>query len=274
MFENDSSSLSLHVLAMLVSARNFVEKNSAAIFMSESTGDVNSKGDQTLGIDAGVESILVKYVHENFPTARIFSEEIGEIPQVGGNCEYTIVFDPIDGSNNFRTGKGALPYGTFVAIYKGKNPKIKEVLSAGMIEHTAGMIYLCDESRTIKLDGSAVSLLSKGFSKSTMTYLDLYYHNGYKAYASFAEHFSLRDSGSQAGNLRYLLSGISAMTGGVSVGAEEIGTIYALASRAGGVVVDHEGNDVGNLSFETERKYQILAGRNDVVEFVLKAMRK
>lgn len=70
-------------------------------------------GDNSLNIDLIAENIFIKHL-EKF--GNIYSEECGLLTS---NKEYTIVIDPIDGSNNFQS---FLPYyGTAVALKKGED---------------------------------------------------------------------------------------------------------------------------------------------------------
>lgn len=71
---------------------------------------IGEGGDNSLNMDLKAESIFVKHL-QSFGT--IYSEESGTIPSSTDN-EYTIIIDPLDGSDNFTSG---LPYyGTSVAL--------------------------------------------------------------------------------------------------------------------------------------------------------------
>lgn len=69
-------------------------------------------GDNSLNIDLITEKIFIKYLSK---FGNIYSEECGLL---SNDKDYTIVIDPLDGSNNFLT---SLPYyGTSVALKKGE----------------------------------------------------------------------------------------------------------------------------------------------------------
>ena len=69
-------------------------------------------GDNSLNFDLTAENIFIKHL-EKF--GNIYSEECGFLNR---NSEYTIVIDPLDGSNNFLNN---LPYyGTSVALKKNE----------------------------------------------------------------------------------------------------------------------------------------------------------
>ena len=76
----------------------------------EYTNTTGFGGDNSLKMDLIAENIFIKYL-ENF--GNIYSEECG---LRSSNKEFTIVIDPLDGSNNFYSN---LPYyGTSVALQK------------------------------------------------------------------------------------------------------------------------------------------------------------
>lgn len=76
----------------------------------EYTNSTGFGGDNSLKIDIIAENIFIKYLEE---FGNIYSEECG---LKSSNKEFTIVIDPIDGSNNFYSN---LPYyGTSVALQK------------------------------------------------------------------------------------------------------------------------------------------------------------
>lgn len=76
----------------------------------EYTNTIGFGGDNSLKIDLIAENIFIKYL-EKF--ANIYSEECGLLST---NKEFTLVIDPLDGSNNFYSN---LPYyGTSIALQK------------------------------------------------------------------------------------------------------------------------------------------------------------
>jgi myo-inositol-1(or 4)-monophosphatase len=76
----------------------------------EYTNDLGFGGDYTLNIDLVFENIFIKHLS---PFGNIYSEECGLIDN---SSEFTIIIDPLDGSNNFLSN---LPYyGTSVALKK------------------------------------------------------------------------------------------------------------------------------------------------------------
>ena len=78
----------------------------------EYTDSTGFGGDKSLNMDIIAENIFIKHLEE---FGNIYSEECGLL---SSNKEFTIVIDPLDGSNNFYSN---LPYyGTSVALQKDK----------------------------------------------------------------------------------------------------------------------------------------------------------
>lgn len=73
---------------------------------SEGVG-TNPKGQETLGFDAGAEDVVVEFCRKRVPLSlRLLSEERGEIrirPELG-SAGFTLIVDPVDGSENFKRG--------------------------------------------------------------------------------------------------------------------------------------------------------------------------
>lgn len=95
----------------------------------EESSSIGYGGDKTLNIDLIAENIFIKYL-ESF--GDIFSEEAGLLTS---NSNIKIIIDPIDGSDNFRSG---LPYyGTSVALNIDHETKAGYVVN--LVNHI--MIY-------------------------------------------------------------------------------------------------------------------------------------
>lgn len=234
--------------------------------LSEEMGTTNAKGDKTIAMDAKIEDALVEYIKKNNIAANIFSEEIGEI-KFHADPKFLISFDPLDGSTNYKIGKNIYPYGLLIAVYEGTSPKLKDVVAAGAVEYSQNLIWYYDQGKTYTDTGEVVVLKPDWeVSKSTPFFLDLYYKEGYELYRPLAQQIFIRNIGSTIGNLSYVLSNIASGLGGVSMRPEEIGAIYSLVKGAGGITVDHKGNDIGENKFSPETNHQILAGAKNIVE--------
>lgn len=253
-----------HIHNMLLLGKQIVPSDTS---LTAETGAMNAKGDKTIQMDTKVENALIVYIKEKNLPVNIYSEEIGTV-EFHPNPTHLIAFDPLDGSTNYKIGKGMYPYGLLIACYKGLSPKLGDVESAGAIEYTQDLAWLYEEGKTTDLEGNTIKLKDDWeVNRSTPIYLDLYYEEGCKAYLPLAQKLFIRNQGSTIGNLSYVLSNIASGLGGVSMRPEEIGAIVALIKGAGGAVVNHQGQDLGAEEFSPDKTYQILAGCKNIIDF-------
>jgi len=81
--------------------------------------DKNDESPVTIA-DQTAESVMRAMVTKEFPTHAIFGEEHGIELGAGGSSEWTWVFDPIDGTKSFITGKPL--WGTLIALLRDGEP--------------------------------------------------------------------------------------------------------------------------------------------------------
>lgn len=259
-----------HVKEMLEIGKNLVFKSP---LLDNEIGTVNEKGDHTIAMDKAVEDALIEYIKSNNIPANIFSEEIGEI-KFHDNPKYLIAFDPLDGSTNYKIGKNIYPYGLLISIYDGINPKLNDVLVAGAIEYSKDLSWTFFENQTFDQNNELVQIKNDWpIDRHTPIFLDLYYKSGYELYRPLAEKLFIRNIGSTIGHLSYVLSNIASGLGGVCMRPEEIGAIYSLIKGAGGITVDHSGNDIGGRVFSSKDTYQILAGSPRAINYALEQLK-
>ncbi len=124
-------------------------------------GTTGEGGDKSLNIDLYAESIFVKYLSS---FGNIYSEESGFISTRNKNqLNYTIIIDPLDGSDNFVS---SLPYyGTSVAL------EFENEMQIGIVCNLInGRIYTRNEKnllRTYDLDANIINdtVLDSGKAK-------------------------------------------------------------------------------------------------------------
>lgn len=266
----NNSQLLTHIKNMISLAKGIITSNP---ILSENTGATNAKGDKTIAMDSKIEDALVEYIKKNNIPANIFSEEIGEI-KFHKNPKYLISFDPLDGSTNYKIGKNIYPYGLLICIYEGTQPKLKDVLVSGAIEYSQDLTWYFHGGKTYTANGDLVKLKNDWEKhRSTPLFLDTYYKEGYELYRPFAQELFIRNIGSTVGNLSYVLCNIASGIGGVCMRPEEIGTIYSLIKGAGGITVNHKGEDIGDNIFSPEINHQILAGSKNIIEYAVSLLK-
>ena len=96
--------------------------------------------------DKGAEAAMRALVRERFPTHAIFGEEEGIELGEGGSQEWTWVFDPIDGTKSFITGKPL--FGTLIACLHRGTPVVGVIDQCVLDERWVGVV-----GRGTKLNG-------------------------------------------------------------------------------------------------------------------------
>jgi fructose-1,6-bisphosphatase/inositol monophosphatase family enzyme len=258
-----SIQLAKHLKKMFELGQQVIQENPN---LNQEIGSANTKGDQTIGMDVHLEETFINYLRESHISCKIYSEEEGVI-DLDSNPEYFVAIDPLDGSSNYKFGKGILPFGSIITFYKGVGPKLSEVVVAGMILYPRNLGWIYEGGQTKNLEGERIKIQDEWpISKSTPVYLDIYKPEWYQHFSKIPGNLFVRNEGSTSGNLSLLLSNAAAGIGALSMVPEEIGAVYALVKGAGGVVVNHNGEDIGNEEFSPEKKYQVLAGSANVVD--------
>lgn len=239
----------------------------------EETGAVNVKGDRTIGMDVRIETTLVDYIKTHDIPADIFSEEIGTV-SFHHAPQYTIAFDPLDGSTNYKIGKNIYPYGLLIAVYEGLEPTFRDIVASGAIEYTQNLGWLYRNGKTETLDGKQVVLKNDwNLDHHTPVYLDLYMKGGYDIYRPLADSLFIRNAGSTIGNLSYVLNGMAAAIGGVTFRPEEVGAVISLICGAGGVAVSHSGKNLLDEKYLTKSTYQLIAGSTYINDFIIEKLK-
>lgn len=254
-----------HIKKMLEIFKNLVSGEKLGYDLDKT----NEKGEHSIGMDIKAEEVFVDYLKDNNLPVSVFSEENGII-QVSKNPQYLVVFDPLDGSVNYKLGNNILPYGCLIAVYNISDLSLNKIVASGAIEITNDISWVYDGDVTKNINGKDVKI--KGdwiIGRSTPVYLDLFYINGYKLFTPLSDKILIRNVGSNVGNLSYLLSNLTAAVGGVCVRPEEIGTIYTLIKGAGGIVYNIDGQDIGDRIFSPDSTYFMIGGNSKVVNFCI-----
>jgi myo-inositol-1(or 4)-monophosphatase len=80
----------------------------AKLFHGLAVREKGSSGDVVTDLDLAAEASIIKTIRSRFPGHRIISEEIGHI---SGDCAWTWLIDPLDGTNNVVVGLPVLAIG-------------------------------------------------------------------------------------------------------------------------------------------------------------------
>lgn len=258
-----------HILAMLRLGRRTVRRNP---FLNRELGKADVKGVRTVVMDLHLDQIFLGYIKKHNLPVGLYSEESG-LTSFHSKPTHFLAIDPLDGSTNYKLGKGLLPFGTFIAIYRGLEPRLKDVVAAGAVEYTRNLLWIYDGKRTLG-ENSRIVRISPGWQpgQSTPLYTELFYKESYEMHRPLAQKVFIRESGSAIGNLSYVLAGAAAGMSGC-MRAEEIGAVCALIKGAGGLIVAPDGGSIFKEKLAFDRTYRALGGSKKVVSFVFELLK-
>lgn len=189
----------------------------------------------------------------------ITSEEAGEIFKPK-DILWAIYFDEIDGTFNYE--RGILPCTTVISTFDySPNLKFKNAVFAGVLDHTSDRLWYAEKGEGCflnqkKIQTSKITNLGKKTSviidhgpcsKDISRFLDIYANSWVRNVSSAGFHLA----GVASGNFDAYICGIQK--------AHELGAGYLLIKEAGGVIIDFNGNPIGEKDFDFNKTYQIIA---------------
>ncbi|MFA6392692.1 MAG: inositol monophosphatase family protein [Candidatus Paceibacterota bacterium] len=230
------------------------------------THTINSSGDRTLVIDYEIEETIINFFKKlNFPI-KIISEEHGEVNNINRNPKYLGVLDGLDGSRVYKTERGIGRYGTMFGIFDTLNPKYNDYLASGIMEHSTNKLYFSiknNGSFVIEKDKEPVQIKSSGqtkLSKSNKIWID---EELMKEPFNNKDLEKTRDILKSHGFEINISKGSSAIDYvDLAIGEKdivlectrknnlEIAVAYGLVKESGGVIVDLNGDDLGDKKYK------------------------
>ena len=109
----------------------------------------SSVGDLVTEADVAVSEFIVEKIKKAYPDHTIFSEEVGEKINAGG--EYEWVIDPIDGTRNFANG---IPFWcTIIAVVRNGETWLGAVYNA-----LSGDLFFAEKGKGAFLNGNKISV--------------------------------------------------------------------------------------------------------------------
>ncbi len=218
-------------------------------------------GDTTFPVDKWAEDIVVaalEKAHKAGETFTLISEELGV--RKFGDGEKIVLVDPIDGSNNAKTG---IPFfSTSLALLNGDT---LSTLAVGyVINLAAGGEFWATRGQGAYKDGARIrTSAAQGITivayEAPAPAADLP-----KIMPLLAQAKRTRCFGSTALDLAYLASGaISVFAAPTASRAFDYAAGMLILEEADGVITDLEGNSLGHIIAGLERTAPLLASKND-----------
>lgn len=221
--------------------------------------DITNRAD----IDVG-QAILNSLKKSSFPLIA-YTEEFGKV-ELHSSPQYSVVFDDMDGSLNYRDGFGMLPHGSILGVFESPDPKFNECLASGYLDFNSGnLFYAVKNQGAYLIEGWAkgrkeeTQIHTSGRkSISDKTFLrfvpDLYMLGSLSpSFVRFSDRAWLGDLRSTAvhlalvacGSVDIFILGDNCHIPTKRRTGEEVGPGYLLVKEAGGVMLDWNGRDLG-----------------------------
>jgi fructose-1,6-bisphosphatase/inositol monophosphatase family enzyme len=116
----------------------------------------NAKGDQVKWFDLAADRAVCNYLEHHFPCPVELLSEEGEPRQFGrGEPEWTMILDPVDGSENF--SRGLTPAGMAIALVPASQPVAVETVELALVgDLYRGQVWQAVRGRGAWRDGQSL----------------------------------------------------------------------------------------------------------------------
>ncbi|MBE3063441.1 MAG: hypothetical protein IMZ69_00245 [Spirochaetes bacterium] len=223
----------------------------------ERTVDISTVGDRA------VSDALIEFFRTARLPALIMSEESGLV-ELSSHPELVLVFDDLDGTDNFYRGDGLLPYCSVIAVLEGASPRFADTLCSGVIEHRTGALWLAERGKGATFNGVPARASSRQHvDRRTLIAVDHY--GSYSAMDQMAALHAtgwIKDFGSSALHLAGVSSGMFDAYVTSAQKGPEIAAGYLLITEAGGNVTGLSGKSIKNDAYDFNATYEIAACAN------------
>ncbi len=128
----------------------------------------NAKGDSVRWFDLAADEAACSYIEEHFPYPVVLLSEEGSPREFGtGQPEFTLVLDPVDGSDNF--ARGIAPVGMAVALIPYSCPISVETVQYALVGNlVTGQICTAEQGNGAFCNGKRIRTGPCNFLESAM----------------------------------------------------------------------------------------------------------
>lgn len=238
-----------------------------------STGETarNAKGDSVKWFDLAADEAAGDYLREHFPCPVVLLSEEGSPREFGtGQPEFTVVLDPVDGSDNFALG--IAPVGMAVALIPRSYPISVETVQYALVgDLVTGRISTAERGSGASSNGKQIRTNTCNDLKSAMISCEMNH---------FAVRASLANVLSRARGVRSLGCATQAITlvasGSIDAHLDLRGRLTPenflapslILTEAGGTVSGSEGEPIPEITNLTQR-FSIIASGSPELHAVL-----
>jgi len=253
----------------------------------EGTQELNDNqfGNRVLKMDVGCERAIIDFLKKEKVPVKIYSEEHGLIQMVD-DPKFLVVLDGLDGSYRFRDDWKNARSGTIFGIFDGVNPLYDDYLISGFYEHVNNKLYFVEKEKGawVMSDGIVDKLATSNvldLSDDVKIYADFYWEFDQQYYRKIISRYRVSDP-AIAGVYYSDLSGgdcdvVLRCSGKQNL---EMMVMYGVVKEAGGVVIDKNGEDIGNRKYlqfgqdEDNKEVMMAAASKSLANEVVKFLEK
>lgn len=230
----------------------------------------------TLRGDYETEQAVLGLLVENALPIVVYSEENGVV-RIDEEQKFLGVLDGIDGTASYIEELGVGRYATMFGVFSGTDPKYRDYLFSGSLEHSTGRLFyavkgggafVIQDGITTPINSSDQQILDP---EATRIYADTYFDKAFKLsvigdLVKKFPGFDIKSETSSAAHYDSLALGeAEAVIECTRKGNLEIATAYGLIAESGGEMVTLDGQSLGDqkfLEFGQEDHVPVIAAAN------------
>lgn len=265
-----------HLQAMFVDVRQFLLTDG---LKKLATVQTNARGDVTKEFDFLAEGRIIEYcAREVSEPLRILTEERGEVRTRSGPARWTLIVDPVDGSENFARGNEFSCVS--LALLPGEElPRPEEVAVALVGRIFSGTIYEAERGSGAWRNGESIRPSQTSRLSDAMITIDF----NFKGDAGVARLFPLLRSIKDARRFgTAAFEFVAVASGGAdayvdvrdTLSPENYMAAYLIVAEAGGVITDRLGWPLAPIHSMTQGQSIVAAATRDLHTAILEILPK
>lgn len=219
----------------------------------------NQFGETSFYADVMCENTVIEVLKQSKLSLSVVSEEHGML-DLASNAQYLAIIDGLDGSGMFKKGRGKNRYATMLGIFSSADPTYNDYLVSGIYEHSTKRLYLAVKGEGAFVIEKGVRTRLKTSGKTTLgadmnIYVDEYFDINRQMYSEPLAEFE-PNTGSFYAGTSAAVHFVDVASGAADLNLRcsckmnlEPAIAYAFMAETGGVIVDKEGNSVGDKKY-------------------------
>ena len=263
-----------HLRAMFADVRQFLLRDG---LLKLATVQTNARGDVTKEFDFLAEGRIIEYcAREIAEPVRILTEERGEVQSRSGPARWTLIVDPVDGSENF--ARGNENSSVSLALLPGADlPRADTVTAALVGVIFTGTVFEAEKGAGAWRNGQAIRPSTITDLSDAIVTIDFNFRGDSRVARLYRLLASIRDArrfGSAAFEFAAVASGgaDAYVDARDSLSPENYMAAFLIVAEAGGVVSDRFGRPLAPIHSMTQGQSIVAAGTRPLHSAILEAL--